>query len=1128
MKDEEEEEEIPQFRTHRSDSVNSRTEKRLGLNRKNISERNEIKNRLKIPFNSQKLSTNAEILLMLEKHVIIYSRNLKSLLFILITPIFFLYMLQMMQWLTDHMKNRTITLEHPIRKIDDINLNCFETLGLSNCISLGFVVVNGEYNLSKSDNLDINFLIKRINHKSKLKENEIEVLNKSFINQKDFYNIFNESSKKMYQYIISFCYGQFDAGNISIPCRPENFGNNLIDNNNNKFYLYTIVYNITNAPNALLSGYNYPYPIDDKLLRLKQIVDNSFLELFMIKNITNNYQKILNNFNLSFFNNNVGEIVNIIKNYSFTKFKNFVENLDFIYNFNDLKIDNLINLIYDLNNFTNIYYNFSNFTKDDLIKFNNNFSYLSKFIKFPQINNITAQAFPSTPSRLFNEANMISSFGSFYMYFPPMILFSIILLDIVKEKDNKLKNFVILNGMSLFSYWVSWIIVSIIFSLIVTGEILFLGYIIFKFDIFTNVNLLINFNLYFFFNLSLMFMAMMLSNYVNNLNSATTLSYSVIALGIVIQTVLTNYTIMYFLYANNIDGLFLYMLIFLLSFFMHLYPPFIFTKCFIDIIYISSSHFDYDLFQWIPGRYYSLNDMFYEYSGRLLIGIEYKIDSCFRTFIWFFISIIVYIILIIFKEIRDYYGKMYKNDNKIINKNNINFYNDDKNENNYFEYLYCKVINILYVYFPKFFIKYNPIIYLKSFYDTNFNYSKSNKRRNQIENSVSKDYEYFLKNQEIYDLSYENLIENKQDNDFKNLIVHDTDISVINEKKKIALLHRRRQPPNGIRILSLSKKFKNNSNEIIEAINDINIDIQKGESFGLLGPNGAGKTTLINLLSCQIKANKGYAKIGPFIIHSEMFIDSLYIQRMIGVCCQFDLFWEEMTVLEIISFFGRLKGINYIEKIQEKITLFGLNGKQKEYVSQLSGGMRRRLSLLISILGDPFILYLDEPTTGLDPVNRRKIWKIIDMLKKNKVLLLSTQNMEEADFLCDKVGVLMNGKLMFIGTCHEILQKNLNANFGIELQITVDNFDLDDNKKKRFEEFLKENFNKSKINVSQSGLYVIQIKNENKEEIKFCMEMVNKKSKNEKLNKWFNYIKDVVISQANLEKAFIDLCHIYQ
>jgi ABC-type multidrug transport system ATPase subunit len=259
-----------------------------------------------------------------------------------------------------------------------------------------------------------------------------------------------------------------------------------------------------------------------------------------------------------------------------------------------------------------------------------------------------------------------------------------------------------------------------------------------------------------------------------------------------------------------------------------------------------------------------------------------------------------------------------------------------------------------------------------------------------------------------------------------------------------------------------------------------------------------------------------------------MFIDSLYIQRMIGVCCQFDLFWEEMTVLEIISFFGRLKGINYIEKIQEKITLFGLNGKQKEYVSQLSGGMRRRLSLLISILGDPFILYLDEPTTGLDPVNRRKIWKIIDMLKKNKVLLLSTQNMEEADFLCDKVGVLMNGKLMFIGTCHEILQKNLNANFGIELQITVDNFDLDDNKKKRFEEFLKENFNKSKINVSQSGLYVIQIKNENKEEIKFCMEMVNKKSKNEKLNKWFNYIKEVVISQANLEKAFIDLCHIYQ
>ena len=210
-----------------------------------------------------------------------------------------------------------------------------------------------------------------------------------------------------------------------------------------------------------------------------------------------------------------------------------------------------------------------------------------------------------------------------------MILFSIILLDIVKEKESNLKHFTILNGMSLISYWISWCIVSFIFSLLLTIEILFMGYIIFKYDIFTNVNPIISFNLFFLFNLSLMFLSMMISNYVSSLNSATTISYSVIIIGIVIQTVLTNYTIMYFLYATKVNDFLLYIMLKILSLFMHFYPPFIFTKCYVDIISISSSHFDYDLFQWIPGRYYSFNDIFIEYKGKLLIGIEYKIDSFF-------------------------------------------------------------------------------------------------------------------------------------------------------------------------------------------------------------------------------------------------------------------------------------------------------------------------------------------------------------------------------------------------------------------------------------------------------------------------------------------------------------------
>ena len=138
-----------------------------------------------------------------------------------------------------------------------------------------------------------------------------------------------------------------------------------------------------------------------------------------------------------------------------------------------------------------------------------------------------------------------------------MILFSILLLDIVKEKESKLKHYTILNGMSLFSYWASWGIVAMVLSFLLTSEILSLGIFIFHYDIFTNVNIFISFTLFFMFLLSLQFLSMMLSNYVSSLSGATTMSYSVIIVGIVIQTILTNYTIMYFLYAVNVDILWL-------------------------------------------------------------------------------------------------------------------------------------------------------------------------------------------------------------------------------------------------------------------------------------------------------------------------------------------------------------------------------------------------------------------------------------------------------------------------------------------------------------------------------------------------------------------------------------------
>jgi ABC-type multidrug transport system ATPase subunit len=177
--------------------------------------------------------------------------------------------------------------------------------------------------------------------------------------------------------------------------------------------------------------------------------------------------------------------------------------------------------------------------------------------------------------------------------------------------------------------------------------------------------------------------------------------------------------------------------------------------------------------------------------------------------------------------------------------------------------------------------------------------------------------------------------------------------------------------------MSIGKTYKSEP-----ALSDINMEITKGEIITILGPNGAGKSTLLNILTGQLSSSTGYAKVGPFMIHNDLFIDASYLRRIIGVCSQFDYLWDELNVYETLSMYSRLRGISnpkLDEYVKEKLVSVNLEKKAYEKVSSLSGGMRRRLSICIATLGEPFILFMDEPTTGLDPNNRRKIWKLINV-----------------------------------------------------------------------------------------------------------------------------------------------------
>ena len=208
------------------------------------------------------------------------------------------------------------------------------------------------------------------------------------------------------------------------------------------------------------------------------------------------------------------------------------------------------------------------------------------------------------------------------------------------------------------------------------------------------------------------------------------------------------------------------------------------------------------------------------------------------------------------------------------------------------------------------------------------------------------------------------------------------------------------------------------------AVRNLSLAVERGEVFGLLGPNGAGKTTTINMLIGFLSATSGEAYIEGLDINRDM--KTLY--TMMGVCPQHDLLWETLTGFEHMLFYGRLKGLKNSELQQaaedalKAVNLFH-GGVSKLQVKKYSGGMKRRLSVAISFIGSPRVVYLDEPSTGLDPASRRNLWKVVKQAKQDKAIILTTHNMEEAEVLCDRLGIFVDGRLEVIGNPKSLTQR---------------------------------------------------------------------------------------------------------
>nr|KAJ3418189.1 hypothetical protein HK105_000223 [Polyrhizophydium stewartii] len=194
------------------------------------------------------------------------------------------------------------------------------------------------------------------------------------------------------------------------------------------------------------------------------------------------------------------------------------------------------------------------------------------------------------------------------------------------------------------------------------------------------------------------------------------------------------------------------------------------------------------------------------------------------------------------------------------------------------------------------------------------------------------------------------------------------------------------------------------------AVKDVTFAVEEGIVFGLLGPNGAGKTTLISILTGLYEASTGTGTLAGF----DVTTDTAEVYKRIGICPQFDILWDELTVSEHLYFYARLKGISPSEEreaVRIAMSNVALTGYENRVSRSLSGGEKRRLSIAIALLGSPKVVFLDEPTTGLDPEVRRLIWNIVNNSKQGKTIVLTTHSMEEAEALCQRIGIMAKGTL---------------------------------------------------------------------------------------------------------------------
>ncbi|KAF8934037.1 ATP-binding cassette sub- A member 1 [Podila verticillata] len=581
---------------------------------------------------------------------------------------------------------------------------------------------------------------------------------------------------------------------------------------------------------------------------------------------------------------------------------------------------------------------------------------------------VSLKDFPKVPPTLASD-QVVSSLGAMFFFCSMMVIFICVLNQIVTEKEMHLRHSMQMMGLKTLVYWFSWWLSNAVLVLISAVVICGFG-IAFGFTVFKNSNFMALLITFFLFGLSMVTMAFWITTMVKASRTAILIGIFLFIIGLLFESmVFSNSYVGYLWYDSSTSPVARYVLMFI--------PFFNFGKIFLDMSLFATGRFDVLTETYIPGPGFHWGDLYNKIPDDFTPTYDDartrhpNVPAPIQSWYLMLMNIGVFVILTLYFDqvVADDYG----------NRRHLLFFLDP------------------------------------SFYGWNIRKKLTTKEWISAQEANKHKRDVNRKKMEKGRLPRED----EDDNDVIEERLHALDADY----------------ETSARICNLQKVFQESAfrksplDKI--AVKDLCLTLQDGKLLALLGQNGAGKSTTMNMLSGLTKSTGGDASFYGLSMNSEM----AEIRSMMGVCPQHDILFGDLTAEEHIQLYAGLKNVpkDEIPQLTEDRLKAVRLWKVKDRLSHTySGGMKRRLSMVISTLGDPKIIFLDEPTTGMDPTNRRHVWSFIEKFKQGRIIILTTHSMEEADILGDRICVMAHGRLRAIGNSIHLKNK-----FGAGYRISI-------------------------------------------------------------------------------------------